>query len=241
MSFINDWRKSLEKTELPFRWSLYIPLIIIAIHLLIIIVLRSFLSSTSGILALLCSPQVFFLAALILVSLFLRLKPREIGLSFSGLRFNMLYGIKVSLIPPLLVILFILLPVTFFQLITTGHISILEGFQQGRPSLGLISAIQLLVLSPFAEELFFRGFLIPPLKRSFSLWLSVLLSALIFMSAHGYIKPGAFLLGLFTAVIFIRTGSVIPSIIFHFSCNLWGPLLAYFFPEIYRVLYFLFR
>ena len=81
---------------------------------------------------------------------------------------------------------------------------------------------------PVAEEVFFRGFMISGLKAQFGWKSSVIISSLIFSVFH--IEPGAiiptFLLGAILGYIFIRYGSIWPSIFIHALHNMIAVLMA---------------
>jgi membrane protease YdiL (CAAX protease family) len=72
-------------------------------------------------------------------------------------------------------------------------------------------------VAPFAEELFFRGFVLPSFARAMPLWAAVLLSALIFGLAHadlGSLLPLC-AIGLVLGIIRWRAGSSWPGIALH--------------------------
>lgn len=73
------------------------------------------------------------------------------------------------------------------------------------------------ILGPIGEELFFRGFMLNGLRNRFGLKTSVVLSSIVFGSAH--IVPGAivatFFLGLALAWIYVRSRSLWPAIFAH--------------------------
>lgn len=83
------------------------------------------------------------------------------------------------------------------------------------------------VLTPLGEEAFFRGVVANALGR-WSAWLSVPVSAAIFALAHGVnaVLPTAFIVGVATALLFRRTGSIWPGVLAHLVHN----TLATLFP-----------
>jgi membrane protease YdiL (CAAX protease family) len=83
------------------------------------------------------------------------------------------------------------------------------------------------LLTPLGEELFFRGVLANSLGR-ITAWVAVPASALIFAVAHGInaVLPTAFIVGIVTALLFRRTGSIWPGVATHAVHN----LLATLFP-----------
>ena len=83
------------------------------------------------------------------------------------------------------------------------------------------------LVAPFCEEVFFRGFVFPGLLRGMSLAWAIVLSALIFAVAHA--DPGSFavlfFIGLALAFVRWRTDSIWPSILLHLLNNGVGTLL----------------
>lgn len=236
---IKEKYSQLDNRGMKAGWSPYVPLLVVLAYLATFNIVSGMIEVNET-LRLLVSPQIFFFLATLIATLTLRIKPQSLGFSARGLKKNVYTGIMLSLIPFALVVIFIILPVMAWEMVKYQEIKILGDFAGGRLITDRLYLIQLLLLAPVFEELFFRGFLIPPLKRSLPLWAVIIVSSLVFMLAHGYVKPGAFLLGMFTSVIFLWTGSVIPGMIFHFSCNLWGPILIYLLPKVHRTIYFLF-
>jgi membrane protease YdiL (CAAX protease family) len=94
-----------------------------------------------------------------------------------------------------------------------------------------------LVLAPIFEELFFRDLLFRALySRDQKLWLSILFSSAFFMVAHLSLYPGAFVLGIVSALLLYFSGSILPSIFFHLMSNLSWFFLPMLFPNLFRVL-----
>lgn len=86
--------------------------------------------------------------------------------------------------------------------------------------LAFVGAIALgAVLTPLGEELLFRGVLANFLAR-WGGWAAVLGSALIFAIAHGinHVMPIAFIVGVVSALLLRRTGSIWPCVVVH-ACN----------------------
>jgi membrane protease YdiL (CAAX protease family) len=77
------------------------------------------------------------------------------------------------------------------------------------------------LVAPFCEEVFFRGFVFPGLLRGMPLGWALVLSALIFAVAHA--DPGSFavlfFIGLALAFVRWRTGSVWPGMLLHLLNN----------------------
>lgn len=83
-----------------------------------------------------------------------------------------------------------------------------------------------LAIAPIAEEVFFRGFVFPPMARRFSLGTAMAFNGAIFAAVHlltygqefGYLPP-IFLLGFVLSGLRAWTGSVVPPIVAHFVFN----------------------
>jgi membrane protease YdiL (CAAX protease family) len=83
-------------------------------------------------------------------------------------------------------------------------------------------ALLVCVLVPIAEETFFRGFAYPPLRRRYGAQVAMVATAVIFSAAHLQIVnflPIA-LLGYILALLYDRTGSLLPAIVLHGLNNL---------------------
>jgi membrane protease YdiL (CAAX protease family) len=81
-------------------------------------------------------------------------------------------------------------------------------------------------LAPLLEELFFRGFLYPSLRRGFGLTVGVLLTALAFAAIHGAQLGYAwapvfsiFIVGVVFTMVRVRTNSVAASFLMHCGYN----------------------
>ena len=76
------------------------------------------------------------------------------------------------------------------------------------------------MLTPLAEELLFRGILYTWLRR-WGVAVAVGVSAVVFGLAHGvsFVLPAAILLGVLTALIYEKSGSVWPAVIAHVANN----------------------
>jgi membrane protease YdiL (CAAX protease family) len=87
-----------------------------------------------------------------------------------------------------------------------------------------------ILAAPFAEELFFRGFLYRGLRRRFSLWPAALISGAIFGLAHyqapSYLLliPGLAVVGVGLALLFEWRQSVLATMAAHATFNLVGYL-----------------
>ena len=92
----------------------------------------------------------------------------------------------------------------------------------------LLEILTTSVLTGFLEETIFRGLVDSRLRTGLPTWLSVILSALIFGLCHGTpIAIGyAFVVGLVFSLLFLRHGSILPSIVCHMCFNLTSIFLT---------------
>lgn len=77
------------------------------------------------------------------------------------------------------------------------------------------------IMAPIAEEAVFRGAILRSLLSSIRPWTAIALSALLFALIHmnPAQMPHAFLVGLLLGWIYWRTGSILPTILFHWVNN----------------------
>ncbi len=98
---------------------------------------------------------------------------------------------------------------------------------------GMAWVMFLFLLAPVSEELIFRGLLFLPLRRRFSLWPAVLVSALVYPLAGALVHPLAgalvyplagappvFVMGCCAAVAVDRAGSLYAGLLVHMAYNL---------------------
>jgi membrane protease YdiL (CAAX protease family) len=93
----------------------------------------------------------------------------------------------------------------------------------------LLAVVAVSVIAPIAEETFFRGFLYGWLRRRVPLWAAVALSALVFSAAHAELALliPIFVLGCLLALVYERSGSLLPGMIIHAVFNLIGITLIF--------------
>lgn len=84
------------------------------------------------------------------------------------------------------------------------------------------------IITPIGEEAFFRGVVANSLFNRFPAWLAVIVSAMIFAVAHGFntVLPVAFVVGVLTALLFRRTGSIWPGVVLHGVNNVTATIIA---------------
>ena len=117
--------------------------------------------------------------------------------------------------------------VPFERLFSTAHAAYILG--------GLA-----VVVAPFMEELFFRGFLFPALQRLGAL-VAVLLTSVTFAAVHGAQYGWAwtavllmFVVGLVLTLLRARTGSVVPGFLLHVAYNLTLFVMLYLSTDHFR-------
>jgi len=91
----------------------------------------------------------------------------------------------------------------------------------------VLAILAVSVIAPLAEETLFRGFLFGWLRGRVPLWLAVAVSSLVFALAHGELALllPTFTLGCLLALIYERSGSLVPGMIVHGVFNLVGVTL----------------
>lgn len=111
--------------------------------------------------------------------------------------------------------------VAIFYMVTTGDTQNVQESYQAAAAGGWWSLVLALVagavITPLGEEGFFRGVLANALLARFGAWAGVLVSAAVFALAHGInpIMAVAFVVGVLTAVLFRRSGSIWPGVVLH--------------------------
>jgi membrane protease YdiL (CAAX protease family) len=85
----------------------------------------------------------------------------------------------------------------------------------------LLLLLLLAVVTPLAEEIFFRGMLYPVMRKQWGIGWAIMLNALIFALLHfiPVLIPGLLLLGLILAWMRERSGSIVPGILLHAAQN----------------------
>lgn len=97
-------------------------------------------------------------------------------------------------------------------------------------ALAYVAPVVVLV-APFGEELFFRGFLYKALRRRFSMWPAALISAAVFGAAHFagldflILIPALFVVGIGLALVYEKRQSLLASMSAHATFNLIGFLM----------------
>ena len=85
----------------------------------------------------------------------------------------------------------------------------------------LISATVLVIIGPFAEEVFFRGFILAAMIKSIGIIPGIIVTSLVFAISHGdvaIIGP-VFASGVILSLLYIKTGSLWPPLVAHSAQN----------------------
>ena len=79
----------------------------------------------------------------------------------------------------------------------------------------------LAVIPPLTEEIAFRGFILSGFRHMGSKWRAILWSAILFGAVHGILQQSilACLIGVVLGYVAVQTGSILPTIAFHFVHN----------------------
>lgn len=85
----------------------------------------------------------------------------------------------------------------------------------------ILMAITAVFIAPICEEIVFRGYLYPVLKKFNGAWIAALVSALVFSAAHGSMAAllPLFIFGVVLVILYECTGSIWTSIAAHFLFN----------------------
>ena len=85
------------------------------------------------------------------------------------------------------------------------------------------------IVTPIAEELFFRGYLLDAINRKHGDWTAIILSSILFGLVHidPFVVGSAFMGGVIYGWIRMRTGSLLPSIACHMMWNMLALVLTY--------------
>ncbi|WP_459499179.1 CPBP family intramembrane glutamic endopeptidase [Bacillus sp. C1] len=95
------------------------------------------------------------------------------------------------------------------------HLDVLKQYQ-------FLLIIGSAIFIPIFEEIIFRGIILRFFLERFPFWIAAIASSFIFGISHTYslgVMVGAFLMGLFMAILYKRTNSIIPAMLFHIMNN----------------------
>jgi len=104
----------------------------------------------------------------------------------------------------------------------------------GRGPLSLaVALVGTAAVAPLAEEVFFRGFVFPPLRRRLGLVAGIAVDAALFALLHftPTVFPPIFALGVFFCLLYEFTGSLWPGMMLHATVNTLAVLAVYLLPR----------
>lgn len=91
------------------------------------------------------------------------------------------------------------------------------------------------IIAPIAEEFVFRGAILRVLSKALGKrqWTAIVLSAALFAVVHGNMAQGisAFLCGLLLGWMYVRTGSIVPGVVYHWVNNSTAVLMYRIMPQ----------
>ena len=113
---------------------------------------------------------------------------------------------------------------------TQVELTTVFGGSQLSIAIGFVAAC---IVAPFAEETFFRGFVMGGLRKRFGVIGALLLGAAFFAILHPPITifPVIFALGLLLGLLFQKTDSLWPGILLHATFNTLGFVAQFFFKQ----------
>lgn len=105
---------------------------------------------------------------------------------------------------------------------------------EGTPAWKLI--LLLALLPAVCEELAFRGFVLNGLRRSGHKWGAILVTSALFGVVHMLLQQSlsAFLIGIVIGYVAVKTNSIWPAMLFHFTHNSLAVLSGFATPEVVR-------
>jgi len=101
------------------------------------------------------------------------------------------------------------------QVQDTGFTQLTQGYEY------LLAFVTLVVIAPIAEEILFRGYLLGKLRKHVSLWVSILITSLLFAVVHFQFNVGVdvFALSIVLCLLRVWTGRLAPAILLHMIKN----------------------
>jgi len=161
----------------------------------------------------------------------------DLGISFKNLTRDIKIGILgyLALLPILSLILLIVFVILQLIKYEPPSVPLFELFyEETRPRLLFVLTILVTVIGPVAEEVFFRGFAYPVLRKRFGVRNAIILISFVFALLHtniiGLLPIMA--LGVLLAYLYEKTGSLIPSITVHIIHN----FIIIYFVYLYKII-----
>lgn len=125
------------------------------------------------------------------------------------------------------IVLIFVVNILYSDIITAFHLNLQTNDQvilarsKQAPITTYATLLAAVFIAPFCEEVFFRGFVFPGLRRKMPVALAIITSSLLFAIAHADVGSFAVLLviGLMLAYVRWRTGSIWPGMLLHMLNN----------------------
>lgn len=156
----------------------------------------------------------------------------DLGVTLKGLKRNIFYGIAgyVAAIPVLAAVLVVTTIIMNLTKYMPEKQPIVELFLKEKDTTFLFySSIFTAVLGPFAEELFFRGFMYSAVRKYIGVFWAAAATSALFAALHSNLAGFApiMALGILLAYLYEKTGSLVPSITVHITHNLCMVFLVF--------------
>lgn len=157
---------------------------------------------------------------------------KAIGLTARGAARNVLYAVTgyIALIPVLLVIMIVTFYVTRLFKYEPPVQPIVQVFMEEKQTMVLwISTIFAAVFGPVAEEIFFRGFMYPVLRKGLGVFWGMMIVSAVFSFLHAHIVGflPIFALGLLLVWLYEKTGSLVTCMAVHIMHNVAMVVLVF--------------
>ncbi len=147
------------------------------------------------------------------------------------------FSIKKFIVLTLLFIAIYFISSTIINVIANFFPSTIEQYSQVSELLNVnniwLGLLLIAVLPAIAEEFFFRGIVLNSFKKKYGIAVGIIASALIFGIYHMNWIQGinAFIVGIALGYIYVKSGSILTTMILHFINNAYG-VLCEFYPSL---------
>lgn len=156
----------------------------------------------------------------------------SIGLTAKGMGRNIFYAViaYAALIPVVLMIMVATYYVTRFFAYQPPVQPIVQVFMEEKQTMILwISALFAAIFGPVAEEIFFRGFMYPAVRKTLGVFWGMIITSAVFSLLHAHLVGflPIFALGMLLVYLFEKTGSLVPSMAVHMIHNVAMVILVF--------------
>lgn len=155
-----------------------------------------------------------------------------IGLSAKGIVRNIFYAVigYAALIPVVLLIMIVTFLVAKIFAYEPPVQPIVQVFMEEKQTMILwVSTLFAAIFGPIAEEIFFRGFMYPAVRKTVGVFWGMVVTSAVFSLLHAHLVGflPIFALGLLLAYLFEKTGSLVPSMAVHMMHNVAMVILVF--------------